>query len=102
MGATIDGLQGRSVGVDAVSTFSITASGTVTLIPSNLGRRDYIKVYNNDTVAVRICSSTLASGTAGFYVKASGGTFEDYTNAPLYIVSTGANAVVSIYERKNK
>ena len=98
---TIDGKQGRSVGVDAINTFSITASGVVTLIPTSSGRRDYIKILNNGAAPVKLYSSTV-SGTVGFLVANSGGTFEDDTNAPIYIASTGADSVVNIYERKNK
>ena len=98
---TIDGKQGRSVGVDAVATFSVTVSGVITPIPTSLGRRDYIKIANNGGTDIKLYSS-MSVADADALLIANGSTFEDNTNAPLYIKSTGGANVVSIYERKNK
>lgn len=97
----IDDKYGRNVGVDAVSTFSITVSGVVTKIPTQIGRRDVIKIVNNGGTDIKLYSSTAVPDADALLI-ADGSTFEDNTNAPLYIKSTGGANVVSIYERKNK
>lgn len=88
--------------IDGIGTFTITASGIVAEIPYSIGRRDYIQISNNSAVDVKILPSVDSLLAEGFLIKASGGVFSDYTNAPIYIQSTAAEALIHIYERKNK
>ena len=87
---------------DKINTTNTTASGLPTVI-NTFGRRSYIKLRNIGAVDVAIGNATLAvSGTNGFIVVASGGEWEDTTDAPIYIVSTGADSEVRIYERATR
>lgn len=88
--------------IDGVGTFVITASGIPEEIPCSIGRRDYIKIYNNSAVDVKILPSSAVPLSEGFLIKATTGTFSDNTNAPIFIQSTAAEAVIHIYERKDK
>lgn len=93
---------GRSDSTDRINTTNTTASGTPTMI-NTFGRRSYIKLRNTGAVDIAIGNDTLAvSGTNGFIVVASGGEWEDTTDAPVYIVSTGADSEVRIYERATR
>lgn len=88
--------------MDKIKTSTVTASGTVTMVPA-MGRRNYIKLRNIGSVDITLGNSDLAaSGTNGFIVAASGGEWEDTTDAPVYIVSTGADSEVRIYERATR
>ena len=98
----IDDKIGRKPKIDEISTFSVTASGTAALVSCTIGYRNYIKVANNSAVDVVILSSVDTSVADGFTVKASGGLFEDFTGASIYIQSTAADTPVDIYERKSK
>lgn len=98
---TIDDIIGRHDSVDTISTTSITVSGTPTIIPT-LGRRNYIKIQNIGAVDVSIVSTSGSLPTDGFIVDASGGVFEDTTGATIYVVSTGADSEVRIYQRSTK
>ena len=99
----VDDMIGRSDKVDKVMTTSMSVSGTVVRLPTNpLGRRNYIKVTNEGGVNVAILP---ASGTAlaeGVIVSSGGESWEETTNADLYIVSTGAASTVTVYERASK
>ena len=86
--------------VGSVSTFSLTVSSGMLAVPTKIGRRDYIKVTNSGSIAVKLFSSPTLSGTEGYVLSASGGVFEDTVSTPLYIQSTGANTTVTVYERK--
>lgn len=87
---------------DKIKTSVVTVSGTPTMIPA-MGRRNYIKVRNEGGTDIALGNLDLAvSGTNGFIVAASGGEWEDTTDAPVYIVSTGADAEVRIYERATR
>jgi hypothetical protein len=89
--------------VDGIGTFVMTVtSGIAEEIPCSIGRRDYIKIYNNSAVDVKILPDAATSITEGFLIKAATGTFYDNTNAPIYIQSTAASADVHIYERKDR
>ena len=88
--------------IDGAGTFVVTASGVPLEIPCSIGRRDYIKIYNNSAVDVKILSDADTNLSDGFLIKATDGTFSDSTTAPLYIQSTAADAIIHIYERKNK
>lgn len=91
---------GRSDSIDRIKTSLITASGTETMIPV-MGRRNYIKITNVGGAVVEVGGSALVSGT-GFQIAASGGTWEDTTDAPIYIVSTGADSELRVYERATR
>ena len=94
-----DNKVGKREAIDKIYTRSVTASGTVTLLPeSPLGRRTYIKVKNIGNIDVAIVSHQTMSPTDGYIVDASGGEYDAITNAPLYIVSTGADSEVRVYE----
>jgi hypothetical protein len=97
---TINDIMGRKEKIDSVRTSSVTASGSVTLLPEvPLARRDYIKVTNEGAVDVAILSTISGTASDGILIAANGGSWDDSTNAPLYIVSTGANSEVRVYER---
>ena len=88
--------------IDGIGTFVVTASGTATEIPYSIGRRDYIQITNNSAIDIKILPGSTSSISDGFLIGATGGVFTDNTNAPIYIQSTAADAVVHIYERKNR
>lgn len=92
---------GKKQPVDSVLTSSVTASGTATLIPT-LGRRSHIKIKNVGTVEISVTTSLDDLASVGYPVAASGGEFTDNTNAQLYVISTGANSEVRIYERADR
>lgn len=99
----IDDMIGRRDNYDKIVTSSMVVSGTASLLPSSpLLNRTYIKVINTGSVAVAILpvSGTLAAD--GMLVAASGGEWEDNTNAVLHIVSTGADSEVRVYERSTR
>ena len=99
----IDDIIGRQSGVDTATTTAIVASGTVTLLPETpLGRRNYIQVVNTGAVDIAIVTSISGVAADGIVVASSGGTWEDSTSAPLYVVSTGANSAVTVYERATR
>ena len=85
---------------DKVKTSLITASGTITMIPT-MGRRDYIKINNVGGATVEVGGSTLVSGT-GFLLAATTGTWEDTTDAPIYVIATGADSELRVYERATR
>ena len=87
--------------VGSVSTFSFTATSGVQLLPTKVGRRDYVRVTNSGSAVVKLFSSPTLSGTEGLVLAANGGVFEDTVSSPLYIQSTGANSTVIVYERKD-
>ena len=100
---TVEDRIGRSDANDKVQTSSYTTSGTVTLLPeSPLGRRNHIKVTNVGSVNVAILTASGQAVAEGYIVAASGGTWEDDTDGTFYIVSTGADSEVTIYERATK
>ena len=93
---------GRTDSTDKIRTTNTTVSGTPEAI-ATFGRRNYIKVRNEGTVDIAVGNDTLAvSGTNGFVVAANGGEWDDNTDAPVYIVSTGADSEVRIYERATR
>ena len=92
--------SGRQDKIDGIGVSVITASGTITEIPTTIGRRDYIKISNNGAVNIELFPSITASD--GFTVLATGGLFEDNTNAPIFIKSAGADVTIDVYERKNR
>lgn len=93
---------GRTDSTDKVKTSVLTASGTATMVPT-MGRRSYIKITNVGGVPVAIGSDVLTtSGTNGFLLPATTGTWEDWTDAPIYIASTGADSEVRVYERATR
>ena len=99
----LDNKIGRKFKIDTAKTSTITVSGVVTALPEvTLGRRDYIKVINVGGVGVEILSSASQSVGEGYPVASSGGEFIVETNAPLYVVSTGAASELRIYERASK
>ena len=99
----LDAKIGKKFKIDTALTSTVTVSGTVVALPeTTLGRRSYIKVINVGGVEVEILSSATQSVGEGYPVAASGGIFTEETNAPLYIVSTGAASEVRIYERASK
>lgn len=99
----IDDIIGRKENKDSVATTVMTVSGTPDLLPpSPLGRRDYIKVVNEGSVDVAIVTSASGLPANGLLIAASGGNWEDNTNATFYIVSTGANSEVRVYERASR
>jgi hypothetical protein len=100
----IDDMIGRRDNYSKVVTSSMTVtSGTATLLPTNpLLNRTYIKVINTGSfdVAIMYTSGTLAA--SGLLVAGSGGEWEDTTSAPLYIISTGEDSEVRVYERSTR
>lgn len=99
----VEDLIGRGEGVDVTQTTVMTVSGSVSsLPPTPLGRRNYIQVKNIGTTDVAIVTSTGTAHTSGMIVTASGGTWEENTDSPLYIVSTGADSEVRVYERSER
>ena len=93
---------GRTDSIDRIKVSRLTASGTPTMIPV-MGRRNYIKVFNKGGVIIEIGDSTLTtSGGNGLPLAATSGTWEDNTDAPIYIVSTGADSSVIVYERATR
>lgn len=101
---SMDDKIGRSDSRDRVQTTSMTVtSGVHQLVPPTpLGRRNHIKIKNEGAVDVAIVTASGVAHASGYIVDASGGTFEDYTDAPLYIVSTGASSNVRVYERSER
>ena len=96
----LDDIIGRQKRIDKVATTSMTVSGTPALLPENpLPRRDYISVVNTGGTDVAIVTTSGGSASEGYIISASGGTWYDETNAKFYIVSTGANSTVRVYER---
>jgi hypothetical protein len=97
---TLDSTIGRKDGSDRVKTTSMTVSGTPSLLPSEpLGRRSYIEVTNIGAVDVAIVTTSTGVASDGILVSASGGVWSDSVSASLYIVSTGADSEVRVYER---
>ena len=94
---------GRDDGGDKVKTSSVTASGTAAMVPV-MGRRSYIKIANVGSVVIEVGGEELftVSGTVGFLVAATTGTWEDNTDAPIYVKSTGADSELRIYERASR
>ena len=90
----------RQEKIDGIGVSVVTATSTITEIPTTIGRRDYIKILNNSSVIVKIFPSAIA--TDGFTIAATGGVFEENTNAPIFIQSTGVDTPVDVYERKNR
>ncbi|HLD90962.1 MAG TPA: hypothetical protein VI911_08120 [Patescibacteria group bacterium] len=96
----IEDIIGRRDNYDKIVTSTITVSGTPTLLPATpLHNRNYVKVINIGTVDVSIITASGVSAADGILVAGSGGEWEDVTNAPLYIVSTGLDSEVRVYER---
>ena len=99
----VEDLIGRNDSNDKAQTTGMTVSGTADLLPPNpLGRRNYIKVKNEGAVDVAITTATGVAHADGIIVDANGGEWEDSTDAILYIVSTGADSNVRVYERSSK
>lgn len=91
---------GRRDSVDKVKTTSMNATGVVQLLPTDpLGRRNFIRVKNVGATTVAVVTSSTMPAASGYTIPANGGEWEDTTNAPLYVVSTGANSAILVYER---
>lgn len=89
--------------LDKAKITVMTVSGTADLLPiAPLGRRSFIKITNTGGVDVAILTSSGMAAIDGFVVDANGGTWEDYTNATFYVVSTGADSTVQVYERASR
>ena len=99
----IDDVIGRKGWIDTAQTTLMVVSGTADrLPPSPLGRRNYIYVKNEGSVDVAITTATGTTHSGGMIVSANGGEWSDSTDSPLYIVSTGANSEVRVYERATR
>lgn len=100
---TIDSKIGRSDSIDKSKITIMTVSGSPTLLPpSPLGRRNYIKIENTGGVDVAIVTSASGIASEGFVIASGGGTWEDNTTSVFYIVSTGADSTVQVYERASR
>lgn len=94
---------GRKDSKDIIRTSVVTAGSTPSLLAGAIfGRRSNIKVINMGAVDVSLVTTSGSSAADGYIIKASGGVFEDNTDGVLYIVSTGADSEVRVYERSSR
>lgn len=99
----INDIIGRRDQMDTAQTSVMIVSSTASLLPeSPLGRRDYIKVKNIGATDVSIVTASGMTASSGIIVDATGGEWEDNTDAVLYIISTGADSEVRVYERASR
>lgn len=99
----IDDKIGRSDGRDRIKTTAMSVTSVHQLVPpSPLGRRSSIKIKNEGSVDVAIVTASGVGHTAGYIIEASGGVFEDDTDAPMYIVSTAGASDVRVYEKAER
>jgi hypothetical protein len=99
----VDDKIGRNDWQDRAVVTTVSATSSVALLPATpLGRRTYIKVKNEGGVDVEILTAADQSSGDGYIVDANGGEWEETTDATLYIVSTGADSNVRVYERATK
>jgi hypothetical protein len=98
----VDDMIGRNDSMDKVMTTAMTISGTVVSLPTSpLPRRNYIRVNAVSGSTISILSSASMTSSDGVTVV-SGTYWEDHTDAPLYVVSTGASSSIRVYERAQK
>jgi len=99
---TIEAKIGRSDSKDKIATTSMTIGTTANRLPvSPLGRRNFIRVKNMDAlndVAILTASGVYADG----YPVPAGGSWEESTDAPLWIVTASGTADVEVYERSER
>lgn len=99
----IDDKIGRRDSRDIIRTTALTASSTPSLLAGpTVGRRSNVKVINIGSVDVALVTTSGSLVADGYIIKANGGKFEDNTDGVLYIVSTGANSEVRVYERSSR
>lgn len=99
----IDDKIGRSDSRDKIQITPMTVTSVHQLVPPlPLGRRNYIKIKNEGAVDVAVVLASGITSASGYIIKASGGEFEDNTDAVMYIVSTGAGSNVRVYERSER
>ena len=99
-----DNMTGRRDRVDVVKTTSLTISGVTKPLPLvPLERRNYIYVQNvgaNDAV---ILDSLTTNSGQGVVLAKNGGSWFEFTNAPLFIASTSTGATtIKVYERASR
>ena len=95
----VDDKIGRQDSVDRVATTSMTATATQQLLPATpLGRRNHIIVQNIGATTVAIVDSSTTAAADGIQI-AAGAEWSETTDAVLYVISTGADSAIRVYER---
>lgn len=99
---TIDDKIGRSDSRDKVAMTNMSVSSTAAPLPTSpLGRRNFIRVKNMDivdSVAILTASGVYSDG----FPVAAGESWEESTDADLWIVASGGNIDVEVYERSSR
>ena len=101
----IDDKIGRQDSRDIIRmTVMTVVSGTASpLPPSPLGRRNFIRIKNLDSVnSVYLLADNNASYITDGYEISKGEEWEENTDAPLYAIATVSGVDVQVYERSSR
>lgn len=98
----IDDKIGRSDSKDKIAVTNMSVSSTAAPLPTSpLGRRNFIRVKNTDlvdSVAILTASGVYSDG----FPVAAGESWEESTDADFWIVASGGNIDVEVYERSSR
>lgn len=98
---TIDSKIGRSDSRDKVAITTMSVSSTAAPLPTSpLGRRNFIRVKNIgvDSVAILTASGVYSDG----YPVSAGASWEESTDADLWIAAISGTVDVEVYERSSR